>query len=588
MLRWLGVVVGRRGQIALMGMMAFALMVAVVLYLQYSRGSAETEVRQHELEAETDAGEAVKLDVVLTKSLEDATFGACEELALHGGYRREHLPFLRHGPTPYWFVRGNVSTIPSLEQVTHALKKETWARLAEAIKVLDKEITDLTFGTPEVNVRYADENRITTTVSVDVTDAQERTTRMDITVDLPVRLLLLRRLAEEYVKGHQNGRRLEKSLGHLIIEDPRIFSPNSPPEFGCQEETVTVDEIRLHLQENMVLTVSEELSLVRESELQQSNIQWSLDHDDEDLIISLLDQRGNTDRVVKEVTSFGAQCFRVWKAFYNVTLPIRVTVMDTQPISRVRGESVLTARPLEFKVAVELAIADNVPFEGPSLVSPLCKGQCSLDLTLREGDVEGDAPVFLGPCLLGDASGEYRDIPCGTHTLHVAKESFAPAELTVNLHPDRAATVELVLAPFSSLAGSVSRRNRVYCTRESCAGQRDRVVEEGLDRIGYVKGNPPSFVTIVVAALATGEEHTAVVDEGGNFKIDGLVPGDYVIIADPNKDSMGNTAFKVQTFMGSVRIEPGTGSLYDIVMEPLVPVQVDGKWEFVTRTDACC
>ena len=118
MLRWLDVVVGRRGQIALMGIMAFALMVAVVLYLQYSRGSAETEIRQHELEAETDAGEAVKLDVVLTKALEDATFGACEELALHGGYRREHLPFLRHGPTPYWFVRGNVSTFPSIEQVT--------------------------------------------------------------------------------------------------------------------------------------------------------------------------------------------------------------------------------------------------------------------------------------------------------------------------------------------------------------------------------------------------------------------------------------------------------------------------------------
>ena len=588
MLRWLGVVVGRRGQIALMGMMAFALMVAMVMYLQYSRSSAETDVRQHELEAETDAGEAVKLDVVLTKALEDATFGACEELALHGGYRREHLPFLRHGPTPYWVVRGNVSTIPSIEQVTNALKRETWARFGEAIKILDKDIADLTFGPPEVDVSYADENRITTTVSIDVTDAQERTARMEVTADLPVRLLLLRRLAEEYVTIHKNGRRLEKSLGHLIIEDPRIFSPNSPPEFGCQEETVTVDEIRLHLQENMVLTVSEELSLVRESELQESNIQWSLDYEDKDLIVRLLDQRGNTDRVVKEVTSFGAQCFRVWKAFYNVTLPIRVTVMDTQPISRVRGESVLTARPLEFKVAVELALADNVPFEGPSLVSPLCKGRCSLDLTLREGDGVGDAPVFLGPCLLGSASDEYREIPCGTHSLHVAKEGFAPAELTVNLHPDRAASAELVLKQFGSLSGSVSRRNRVYCTRESCAGQRDRVVEEGLDRLGYVKGNPPSFVTIIAAALATGEEHTSVVDEEGQYTIDGLVPGDYVVIADPNKDSMGNTAFKVQTYMGSVEIEPDTENNYEIVMEPLVPVQVDGKWEFVTRTDACC
>ncbi|MDP7081565.1 MAG: hypothetical protein QF415_16860, partial [Candidatus Undinarchaeales archaeon] len=81
---------GTRGQIALFGIMALAVVVIFVLYTMFSRGKTESEVRRQEIQSETVRNELESVQSSLERFLEAAVHESAEEMAAHGGYTKEN------------------------------------------------------------------------------------------------------------------------------------------------------------------------------------------------------------------------------------------------------------------------------------------------------------------------------------------------------------------------------------------------------------------------------------------------------------------------------------------------------------------
>ena len=132
----------------------------------------------------------------------------------------------------------------------------------------------------------------------------------------------------------------------------------------------------------------------------------------------------------------------------------------------------------------------------------------------------GDARVSvsgsgISEAAVADANGRFvfASLPPGVYRITVEKEGFAfdaPSRPPVNVAPGRTTTLRFVLPRAAAIAGEV---------RDDSANPRRGIGVTVMRKVSGGAAPPPA--------------RPAMTDDLGQFRVDGLVPGDYLVLASP-------------------------------------------------------
>ncbi|MDP7491509.1 MAG: carboxypeptidase-like regulatory domain-containing protein [Candidatus Undinarchaeales archaeon] len=636
---------GTRGQIALFGIMALAVVVIFVLYTMFSRGKTESEVRRQEIQSETVRNELESVQSSLERFLEAAVHESAEEMAAHGGYTKENHPPLSHLGVPYWFYEGKIVNIPTSQVMEQMMVQEIERNVKERVLELQKTLRrDLySFGFPKANVTLLD-NSITARLSLPVrirAEGEEVKTDIEFDVNVPLRLKFLHDIAVYYVESYIDARTMEDSIFDSITSDPRIPKPGGDCCKGipsCDQDAryeisvISTDGNPLSKHGNLIepfrehsrLAVANEMRRVRKADfsgvetftgMEQADIEkvmefveWTFDLYENEFKFSFIANEDKPDYRSTDTVYFfrlgpfglspSGDCTGGYKMNYSIHFPVKIILRDLLPSAKVVGAAGTSSeiKPLEFKFYMEpylqkLSAATNESVSAPKYIEDQCQGACSLTVDLDPPAMEGSLRIDSCRYPSNDVDMSYSSgttwdgVPCGVHDIVFEAEGTEYARSSLKEKIGAASQVTLPVRKFGALSSRVVMRNDVYCASSQTVEEREPVP------LGYVDGRPPAYVEVFLFPMDTtlGDVVSAITDEDGGIEFPTVNPGKYLLLAVSSKDSSDRPIYPVLPKGMILEVVEGTSSLPDIAMKPItVELDREGTYHNVVSRDEDC
>ncbi len=595
----------QRGQMTLLGLIAIALVVLLIVGVFLYRGRTEREVRVGRISSESTREMLIKLERQVDTLLATSMYEAAFEMGAHGGYIAESVPRLNHYGVPYLFYRGKVVNLPSVKAMQEMYADEVKRRLETKLVVLRRELEGkVVLAVPEVRITLVDDNVLAKMeLPVEVQGETRARSRIPISMNLPVRLKRLRDLAERYVRDYTRERRMEKNFLYGMTNDPRIATPGSDLRtIPCEGKTVlsTYNQLVTPFRETAQLAVSLELKRVLESPIYSSeHIQWDVDLNPREVEFSFVANQGegtyeSTDTIrlipvpFPAVAQSDGLCLSRFFVQYDINFPMRYTIRDVQPTSMTIGATEnLAVRPLDFRFYMmplllgEDVNAVDVEVTAPETVDDLCHGSCSVDLTITNSDA---GTVWLDSCKYRYSGGRLQETGtvCGRLTLIVEPD----AQFSLAKYVEQVTIIDnirslITLKPFSTVTGSMMEKRRVYCSTLMT------VREDPSVPLGAQEGTTPGTVEVILQPLSSRLDRRRVsVDESGAFEIPFVVPGRYLVMAVPSRNEAGVPYQEVESAGFIHEVTEGRNEL-TIELEPLGLMKVGDKYIGITSTEVC-
>ena len=621
--------VGRtRGQMALIGLAAVALVVIMIVYMMSGSRKTETEINIKDIESAGLKSELEKVESIVTDIFEESIHSSALELARHGGYARGNVPPRNLGLTPYYFYKGNIINIPSVEVMTGMMKERMEWRIQNELNDLRKNLRMDMFhiGQPLVTVTLTDvQINAEMELPIEVVQGENKVkTKIEFTHTAPLRLKLLRDLAEKYVRNYKEVRYMEQQWIHGVNNDPRV--PNThgaePDATGpcstCQVVKYTKPGMTAALQEHAQLHTSMELQRARNLDIfkkdtsgdQVKDIQLDFKANEKDLKFDFTANPGeacesNTEVYLIEQGNTGSApmgtCQHMTITSYDLFLfPVEIIIRDLLKIGMVMttetaetttdqdGSSTQSiVKPLEFHIALNSYFTTGDPkavdgsVSDPETVDNLCQGACSIDITVTNVN---EGMLFIDSCEYGPGKHfTESNVPCGVHTMTF--KSIDPAGKAKWVKKDPITEnykLEIEVQDYASVKGTINMKNKVYCT------QSKRVEDKGLETLAYYEGDPPRTIRLFFYPVnhRLGEMVHADIDENGNYEVPVINPGTYLVLAFPTEDASNRPTHKVLPTGLVMDIEPGPNDL-NIELEPLRVEKVGDKYVNVVGIEDC-
>ncbi|MDP7079191.1 MAG: hypothetical protein QF415_04835 [Candidatus Undinarchaeales archaeon] len=611
----------RRGQMALIGLAAVALVVLVVTYIMLSGRSVEHRAAIKEGELEDLVSEFDNEQRYMEKVLSEAINGAISEMVSHGGYTEESLPKLNRHGVPFFFYKGNIVNIPTLNLMNQMLAQEVERRVNSQLDRHREEVKgrrdQYEIGYPSIKANLSEEFAIagmTIPVSVMREGDKVRST-MNFEKILPSKLGNFRKLAEAYIVEYEQIRIVEESLISGMIQDDRVWEPP-----GRMMHSVSCDDpphktwydLYSPIQENAEVAVALEQVRLR-AVYGRSNLQWGLGFNVADVEMAIVANIGNLDwsgrdwstdsypdkvfLVPQKFPPMSAStdiCYSVYTCAYDITFPILVTAMDLTPTGRlVSSEGQDVSQTPEFRFYIQPYLGhydDGRPnkFAVDESVGEFqfrdnqCMGSCSIGLKL-DGTKEGQ--IWLDDCNYNYPMGQVSDldfvkdgIACGLRTLVIESNDPVKARVVerINIHEGFKATY--VIPDFATVAGTVKENYRVHCTGTSRTKDEVRPLKETGGGL---------FVDLVPLEPRLGSVVTQPVDDDGTYRFENVNPGNYIIIARPLVDKSGSPAYALEPEAVVQKVNELDNEGIDVTMEPLNIVRVGTAWRRVSDVQEC-
>ncbi len=595
----------------MLALMAFSLIIVVIIAGSYARQSADDKRRSDNREGEEERFTAVKLNEIVASALKEATYEATEEVASHGGYRRELVPPVSFEQIPYWFHGGRVVQIPSTELMRSMLEDEIDSRLRERLEELEKrpEYAAVHLRTKDVRVQaelgdtYVGASATVVLTHDGRTGPQTQTYTPSVVLEL--RLKFLRDITEQAIGLMARNESVERHFIYFMRQDPRFPIPEGLPEITCREEFVHKRNLIAPMEEDLKLAISQTLVRLRTNETltgREAEVLWRMSPVRPQIDLTFVDYFGNRDLIHKWVARRTYPCIRSWQAWYNFTMPTLVSVVDLRKTSKVLlGQEVSAAAGLKFNVLYMGEVRENQIYRSTAAdISEECLGACTMKLTVL--GAADDTPIidgaYMDVCdmsIIHSFPSSFHEtvvenVPCGNVRLSATPTDTDTYFLSTRLielreHVVNNVTVRLTAA--ANLKGEVLKRSAVLCNTRSATGCKNMILDRGNARLSFVRGSPERYISIHIASLdEPGLSYTAVVDEKGEYSFPHIRSGWYILAAVPSMDDVGNVGYRVVPSTERVLVRPGENE-HQIVMKPVTPVMKDGATVLVDNVERC-
>lgn len=303
-------------------------------------------------------------------------------------------------------------------------------------------------------------------------------------------------------------------------------------------------------------------------------------------------------------------CYKSYKANYTASFPVEVTVTDLLPTGKIIGSSTLI-KPLQFRFVLypylelgDEARADVVlPSDYNQNFDLACTGKCLLSLKVH-GPREGE--VVVEPCndkreRFNTSVVNIHDVPCGIRDVRIVPMGedaarYAPLRTKVALP---SWPIDVVLKEYHRIEGEVMANTTIYCENWGglhCFSPTNEIIlHEGVcaegdrgsfERLGFVGGMPPSFVSVQLVPLNTSlemlETHT---DADGSYVFENVLEGTYLFLASPSRDFGGNVGYTVMPEADILEVT--RDAVKDVVMTSVFSVNMTGRFIPVHQIRRC-
>ncbi|MDP7078950.1 MAG: hypothetical protein QF415_03610 [Candidatus Undinarchaeales archaeon] len=621
--------VGRtRGQMALMGLAAVAFVVIMIVYMMSGGQQTETEIRIKDIQSAGLKSELEKVETIVSDIFEESIHSSALELARHGGYAKGNIPPRSLGQTPYWFYRGNIVNIPSVEVMTGMMKERMEWRISNELNDLRKNLRMNMFriGQPSVTVTLTDvQINANMELPINVVQGENKLkTKIEFTHTATLRLKKLRDLAEEYVREYENARYMESQWEHGVNNDPRVpetigaGAAETGPCSHCQVVKFTKAGMTEALKEHAQLHASMELQRARglpffkedAAGAAVKDIQLDFKVNPQHLNFEFTANRGedcesNTEVKLINWGNPGAfptgQCQHSYMVDYDLLeFPVEIIIRDLLKIGMAMTTETVAStsdqeesgtksivKPLEFRIVMDsyLKTGDPRAVDGsvtdPETVDNLCQGACSIDITATNAN---EGTLFIDSCEYGPGKHfTESNVPCGIHTItFTAIDPPGKAKFVKQDNIKENYQLDIEVQDYASVKGTINMKNKVYCTKSK------RVEDKGLETLAYYEGDPPRTIRLFFYPVnhRLGEMVHADIDKNGNYEVPVINPGTYLVLAFPTEDASNRPTHKVLPKGLVMDIQPGSNDL-SIELEPLRVEKVGDKFVNVVGSEDC-
>lgn len=603
----------KRGQMNVLAIAAFALILIGIGYYMFIGGSVEKEIKIDQIKAQNTRAQLIKLQTTFENALSYATYASVSEMAAHGGYIAENIPKRHHLGIPYLYYHGKKINMPTLEVMKKMLEQEIQRRVNNEITNVKKTETQYmdAIGHPEIEVKI-EETTVTATMVLPLTvkDADKVSrTSLKFKKTLTLRLHKLRELAEKYVDDYSKRRMVEKTLLNGMINDVRI--PNPPglisKHVDCESQTVYVykKQLIIPFKENAQLAVATELKKIADLYTEPA-IEWDLELDTQSISFNFKANEGanyagktwESDDIIYYVPfdlplidkrQEVKLCPSRYTVSYNVDFPYKVVIRDILETAKVLGGSDgQTIRPLEFVFYVQPYLvgenteATDATVAEPATIDSLCQGACSIDLKITNSK---KGTVWIDACKYSYSKGALKEdnVVCKLHNIVVeSSDPLGFSRYAEKMNIGSKFKKEITLSNYGGVTGKITMKKRMYCydTQE--------IKEQGSEILKYVDGQPPRYIEVMFAPVNSklGEPRRTLVDSKGLYTIDNLSPSKYLVVALSSSDSGGTPSYKVHAKSFIADIKQGDNTL-DIEMEPLFIEKYKNQYVHVSGRMKC-
>ncbi len=218
---------------ALIGLMALAFVVIMVLYFSFQRDTGDRRTR-----AETDLLRLTKEEIEQIQEVVDtvvrtSVYEAANAVGQTGGFTAENIPEPNYHGLPVYFYKGAVTNVPTEDAMKRMLRFETARRiesnLHELVKTKKYRLSKLTIEGEHIEIKEDDltigdqfvQVKVSIPISVESEDNKKGDAGKVYNINLPLRIFRLRKLAYAFVNLYA-----QKDDRYTIpISDQRISHP---------------------------------------------------------------------------------------------------------------------------------------------------------------------------------------------------------------------------------------------------------------------------------------------------------------------------------------------------------------------------
>lgn len=696
-----------RGQMALIGLMAIAFVVIMVLYFSFQRSGEERRIDKVEEQNRLTKEMLEQLERIIEDVVRTSVYEAANAVGQTGGFTAENIPEPHYHGLPVFFYKGTVTNVPTEDAMKRMLRFETARRiesnLHELIKKKQYRVSQLEIEGEHIEIAEEDLQvgdmfvKVKVNIPIKVTYAdREGEIKTTIDVNLPLRIFRLRKLAYAFVHlyaqkddrytipisnlrvSHPWYRKIEFWIDYIVNQDFRLPRPSTQhickpfnlpdttgkPHFGfClpgdkkeiyipfEAKGSDAKSIKGSFGDDVVVATTIFSSNAQTKEYQRMMLKYLTDANlvtemdpaneadvlgfmkgfnwnfnsliggmDECYPLLNLTLNGKQDNLqVEGKTQKDTGCFQTcsagnryksYKANYSASFPVEVAITDLLPTGKILGGSTLL-KPLQFRFVIypylELGDEAKTDITLPTTFNDEfdleCAGRCSLSVRIH-GPREGE--VIVEPCK--DKRARFttpdvtiNDVPCGIRDVRVIPsgeyiEQYAPLRTKLALPTG---TLDLHLSEYYRVEGIVMANTTIYCQKDEklhCYAPNDEAIvhpgvcEEGdrgrFQRLGFIGGMPPSYITVQLIPLNTSLEYlTTNTDVDGRYVFEKVLGGNYLLLTSPNRDFAGNIGYKVKPFAEVSEIERDMTK--DVIMNSVFSVNMTRGFVPVYRVKRC-
>lgn len=607
----------KRGQMNQLAVIALSFVILITLYYMFSRTSTENKIKIDQVHAEFVSRQLQKLRQDINNELNRIIYESVSDMALHGGYTSSNVPSLHYLHTPYWYYKGNVVNIPSIEIMEQMLSRDIEFRVDNYVTELKANYDNTIFyiGHTEVKSKILDSSiEVVMVLPID-TEYNDKKASADIEFNQNVllRLKFLRDLAHNYVNKYneETGRGIERALRENMQQDPRTQSKIHHflgKKMPCNAKKIykrKADQVYA-FREAAQYASAMELRNIRQSDFQKKyeKIEWTYELNENSVEFDFLANEGKEDYESEEVIYYfpkplglpmvkaDGECHGTIDVKYNVNFPVKIIIRDLLESARVVGVTgSAQIKPLEFVFVVHSFLEDvNIHTKEeskiPSLVDDLCTGSCNVEFTIKnskEGRLELDACGWEYQAKGEDGYLKKENVICKMHDLVVKanEKNRAIFAEKVNIGENFKKTV--YIQSYGTVMGKVLKKDVILCITSQTTKLGDNMP------LSYLKGIPPRGIEVLFKPLdlKLGEVRRTLVDEDSRFEIKLMNPGRYLVLFVPLMDEIDFPSYKVESLGMIYEIKEGNNDLGTILMDPLLIEKVGNEFVHVSRREDC-
>ena len=245
-----------RGQMALIGLMAIAFVVIMVLYFSFQRSGEERRIDKVEEQNRLTKEMLEQLERIIEDVVRTSVYEAANAVGQTGGFTAENIPEPHYHGLPVFFYKGTVTNVPTEDAMKRMLRFETARRIESNLHELIKkkqyrvsqiEIEGEHIEIPEEDLQVGDMFvKVKVNIPIKVTYAdREGEIKTTIDVNLPLRIFRLRKLAYAFVHlyaqkddrytipisdqrvSHPWYRKIEFWIDYIVNQDFRLPRPST-------------------------------------------------------------------------------------------------------------------------------------------------------------------------------------------------------------------------------------------------------------------------------------------------------------------------------------------------------------------------